>query len=216
MLFRRVFGGRVSHFGNAMKKLAWSWFDHRTDVPDWVASGIGRVVIEWSVLERELEELIQLLLDEDIQPARILTNKMNARTRVFTATNLLQAHIYNDKVPATKLKALIKIGKHIEALGTTKRDILAHGLWSKINGRWHVLKWRQSRKTPELMPDLERLSRAVIPQREAMTKAKLESIAKEILATANDVQTFRESLEGALSPSRYTRQQYSRRRYGYH
>ena len=72
-----------------MKKLAWSWFDHRTDVPQWIASGIGRVAIEWSVLERELEELIQLVLDIDIKDARILVNKMNVRARIFMVTNLL-------------------------------------------------------------------------------------------------------------------------------
>ncbi len=70
-----------------MKQLPWSWFDHRTDVPQWLASWIGRSAIEWSVLERELEQLIQLLLDIDIQSARILVNRMNARTRVNTATN---------------------------------------------------------------------------------------------------------------------------------
>jgi hypothetical protein len=198
-----------------MKQLAWSWFDHRTDVPHWVASGIGRVVIEWSVLERELEELIQLLLDTDIQPARILTNKMNARTRVFAATNLLQAHVYNQKLPVAKLRDFTRLRKHIEALETSKRDVLAHGLWSKIKGKWHVLKLRQSRKTPELIPDLQTLSRAVVPQREIVTKAKLRSIAMEIVTAANDVQAFREALEGALSPSRYTRLKYSRRRYRY-
>jgi hypothetical protein len=45
--------------------------------------------IEWSVLERELEELIQLVLDIDIKDARILVNKMNVRARIFMVTNLL-------------------------------------------------------------------------------------------------------------------------------
>jgi hypothetical protein len=197
-----------------MKHLAWSWFDHRTDVPQWLASGIGRVVIEWSVLERELEEFIQLLLDADIQSVRILTNKMNARTRVFTATNLMQAHVYNNKLPAAKLKEFIGLGKHIESL-EMKRDVLAHGLWNRIKKKWYVLRLRQSRKTPDLSPDLQSLSRAVIPQREMINGTMLRTIAKEIIAAATKTQNFRESLEPALSPSRYTRQQYSRRRYDY-
>jgi hypothetical protein len=45
--------------------------------------------------KRELEELIQLVLDIDIKDARILVNKMNVRARIFMVTNLLQGHIYS-------------------------------------------------------------------------------------------------------------------------
>ncbi len=197
-----------------MKQLPWSWFDHRTDVPQWLASWIGRSAIEWSVLERELEQLIQLLLDIDIQSARILVNRMNARTRVNTATNLLQAHVYNARLPSSKLKEFAKLAKDIEAI-QTKRDILVHGVWAKRKKEWYVLKLRQQRPTPELAPDLKTLSRAVIPQREVINRAKLRSIAKEIVATAKSVQSFCENLEGALSPSRYTPPKYTRRRYDY-
>ena len=58
-----------------MKKLPWSWFDHRTDLPKWILRGIGQVTVEWSVLERELEETIRLLMDVTLQNGRIITNR---------------------------------------------------------------------------------------------------------------------------------------------
>ena len=121
----------------------------------------------------------------------------------------------NKALPATKLKEFVKLAADIEAV-QNNRDILAHGLWAKRNGEWWVLKLRQSRKTPQYAPDLAKLSRAVLPQREQMTKTKVRAIAKEIVGIAKAVQTYRENLEGALSPSRYTRLQYSRKRYDYH
>jgi hypothetical protein len=71
------------------KRLAGeAWVDHRTDIPQWAKDGVAQIIIEWSVLERELEELIRLLMDTDIQHVRILTARMNARTRILAATHL--------------------------------------------------------------------------------------------------------------------------------
>jgi hypothetical protein len=63
-----------------MKKLEWKWFDYRTDLPQWITSRVGQIAVEWSVLERELGQLIHLLTDSDIGIARIVTDRMNART----------------------------------------------------------------------------------------------------------------------------------------
>jgi hypothetical protein len=76
-----------------LTKLNLGWFDHRTDVPSWVALGIGQINVEWSVLERELEELIRLLMDIDIQPGRIIVNWMNAKTRGTTAGSVRRRQI---------------------------------------------------------------------------------------------------------------------------
>jgi hypothetical protein len=32
-----------------MKELKWVWFDHRTDLPTWITSRIGQIIVEWSV-----------------------------------------------------------------------------------------------------------------------------------------------------------------------
>ena len=38
------------------------WLDPRSDLPDWLLAGIGRIAVEWSLLEYELEETICTLL----------------------------------------------------------------------------------------------------------------------------------------------------------
>src|SRR6516162_7167537 len=41
----------------------------------------------------------------------------------------------------------------------TSADLVAQGLWSRVEGKWCVLKMRGHRSTPEPRPDLEKLSR---------------------------------------------------------
>ena len=63
-----------------MKKIPWRWHDHRTDLPQWLVSGIGQVVVEWAVLEREADELIRLLVDTDLRTGRIIANRLSAHS----------------------------------------------------------------------------------------------------------------------------------------
>ena len=114
-----------------MKQLKSTWFDHRTDLPQWLTSRVGQIVVEWSVLERELEELIQMLMNTDIGLARIATNRMNARTRISTASALLEWYVYHNKLRAPYLKEFITIGDGIATKTQNKRDLVAHGLWSR-------------------------------------------------------------------------------------
>jgi len=75
------------------KKLKTVWFDHRTDLPQWISVGIGQAVAEWAVLERELEEVIRILLDDEIEQVRILVNTMSVRARDATIKHLVESHI---------------------------------------------------------------------------------------------------------------------------
>jgi hypothetical protein len=197
-----------------LTKLNLGWFDHRTDVPSWVASGIGQINVEWSVLERELEELIRLLMDIDIQPGRIIVNWMNAKTRGATAGYLTQAHILNSRLKPVESKTVFDIAKAVENL-QTKRDIVAHGLWSKHRGEWSVLKIRHQRNIPELEPDLKKLGRAVLPQPEPMSRAKFLDIAEEITTCTQKIVLFCEHLERELAPLKNIRPVYTRQRRDY-
>jgi len=197
-----------------IQKLKPAWFDHRTDVPQWIAAGIGQVVVEWSVLERETEELIRTLTDDDIQQARIVLNRMNVRTRMSTATALVQSHILQDKLKPSHRTRLVKLSKKIDAV-QTKRDMLAHGLWGVYNRDWHVLKLRQSRPTPELRPTFENLSRAVLPQRERITRTKLRSICRQIASLAKTLEALCNHLQSALAPLQHKPPTYTRRRRDY-
>jgi hypothetical protein len=198
-----------------IEKLKPAWFDHRTDVPKWISAGIGQIAIEWSVLERELEELIRLLLDADIQQVRILVNKLNARGRVMIASYLLEMHILQDKLTSAELNQFMKLGKNIDPDLQNKRDMVVHGLWAKHKGKWHVMRLRQTRKTPQLEPNLKRLSRAVLPQRQIVTADYLASIANEIVAGAREIDSFCQQIQAAFAPLKHKPPKYTRRRRDY-
>jgi hypothetical protein len=189
------------------------WFDHRTDLPAWITSGIGQIVVEWSVLERKLEELIQMLINTDIGFTRIIVNRLNARNRISAAYSLIEWYVYHERIKPSLLKEFNEIGKRATKT-QGKRDIVAHGLWWRDKGKWWLLKQRGLRSTPELRPKLEKLSRAFIPQRELITRGKLDEIVSEIISEARAVQKFcaRVYRERPDQQFKYEPPKYSRRR----
>jgi hypothetical protein len=197
-----------------MKELSLSWFDHRTDLPQWITSRIAQIVIEWSVLERELEELIQMLMNTDIGFSRIMTNRMNARTRIAAASSLIEWYVFHKRIDASFLKEFAKIGARINKETQNRRDIVAHGLWSRTKGKWWVLKLRGQRAMPELKPELRKLSRAFLPQREVVTKETLDNTIRKIVLDARAVQDFCRRLHRARPAEQfqYAPPQYTRRR----
>jgi hypothetical protein len=201
-----------------MKELPVSWFDHRTDLPQWITSRIAQIVVEWSVLERELEELIQMLMNTDIGFSRIMTNRMNARTRIAAALSLIEWYVFHKRIDASFLKESEKIGARINNETQNRRDIVAHGLWSRTKEKWWVLKLRGQRPTPELKPEPKKLSRAFLPQREAVTREKLNTTIQKIVSDARAIEDFCKRIHRArpaeqfqYAPPKYTRRRRERR-----
>ena len=170
-----------------MKQIKTVWFDHRTDLPTWITSRIGQIVVEWSVLERELEELIQMLVNTDIGFTRIMVNRLNAGNRISAAQSLIEWYVFHKRVSGSFLQQFNKIGSRVNKR-QNRRDIVAHGLWARKKGMWWVLKQRGQRQTPQLRPELNRLSRAFIPQRERMTRRKLDKIIREVISGARTIE----------------------------
>jgi hypothetical protein len=195
-----------------MKKMPWRWFDYRTDLPQWLTSRVGQIAVEWSVVERELEQLIHLLTDTEIAIARIATIRMPARTRTDAIAYLLEWYIYESKLDPSFLRRFNKLGKRLTTETQNQRNMVAHGLWSKFGHNWHVLRLAAKRAAPDLRPNLEKLSRPVLPQIESITRAKLDEIVRQIVADAKALQALCEDLHVALSPSRYKPPAYTRRR----
>jgi hypothetical protein len=199
-----------------MKKLPWSWFDHRTDLPKWILRGIGQVTVEWSVLERELEETIRLLMDVTLQNGRIITNRMNVKTRIALIENLLQARIYSSQIDPQINVGFSNFGRTIAEKLESKRNMLIHGLWDRHEGKWHVLRLAAKRPTPALEPDIPHLSRAVVPQREVITAKKLRSITREIVSASKKIERLCKQISASLPASQHKPPEYTRRRSRYH
>jgi hypothetical protein len=176
----------------------------RTDVPAWLAMAIGRTAVHWSKLEWELEETIRVLLDVDIQFARIVTTDMNVSRRMTTAVNLLQAHMLNNLLSHAEHDALIKLGQRIEQ-AEGHRNKLIHGHWGLIEGKWHLMRRRTGRVVPGFgqRPPLKpvKLQRAVLPQLELITKEKVSDIYREVASCAEAIAVLRSTIQKLLPPS---------------
>lgn len=195
-----------------MKTIPWKWFDHRSDLPKWLTSGLGQIAVEWSMLEREMEELIRLLLDTDIRKGRISTTGMNLRTRMTVVTNFLQSYVYSSKLDPKFLADFEKLRLRISDKIELERNKMIHGLWDKRDGKWHVLRISAARVAPLVQPEIKRLARAVVPQTNPVSHQTLVTITRQIVQASHETLDFHDRLEAALAPLQNKSPVYTRRR----
>lgn len=96
---------------------------------------------------------------------------------------------FHGRIKDAFLKEFEKIRARINNETQNKRDIVAHGLWTRKKGKWWVLKLRGQRRTPELKPQLKKLRVHFLPQKEVITKEKLDATIKEIVSAARAIAT---------------------------
>lgn len=181
------------------EQVSWIWVDYRTDVPNWLAAGIGHIAVEWSHLESQFEEAIRLLLPGEMHIGRIIATGMNMRSRVMTTTNLVYSYVYYGKLKQALHDEIAKIGNKITDGVETERNKLVHGLWGRVEGHWELLRNSGARA----LPPVGKLPRAVMPQREQITPEKIKSIRDKIKSLSAQMDAFCAKLEVALPPSPY-------------
>lgn len=127
---------------------------------------------------------------------------------------LLEWYVYHGKLHASYLREFVTIGNRISNKTQNQRDLVAHGLWSRVEWKWFVLKMQGHGQTPELKPELDKLSRTFLPQREIITIEKLETIIREIVSEARSVEDFANEFIVCCrqdAPPKYTRRGRDRR-----
>ena len=169
------------------------WHAHRVDLPAWIATAIGKITAEWSDLEWKMEEVVRLLLGTDIERGRIAVNGMNMRNRVRVANNLVQSRNLNPMIS----KEATNIGTEITERVEGERNMVVHAIWARVEGEWYILRTSGVRKDAAG----QKLARAVLPQREHITPARLLKIRTAINSLRARVDAFHLTLEGALPSS---------------
>lgn len=190
------------------------WFDHRTDLPQWLSIGIGQTVAEWAFVEKELEGLILVLTNGDFEQNRILLFKVNTWTRITVIKALIESHILKKKLSQAEKETFANIAKKIEKK-QGDRNLVAHGLWTKRGKSWKVLQTSGSRSIPELQPTISNLARAVLPQSVSVTHAKLLSYCRTAARIAKQVEALSRHIDKKLGPTQQTWPNYTRRRPSY-
>lgn len=193
-----------------MKAIPIFWFDHRTDLPTWLTAAIGRIAVGWSALERELEELIRLLMDAELRDGRMVTTGMNLRTRLLVARNFVQAHVYEKTLEPQFLADIIDLSTEISDTLEAEGNKVIHGLWARFGRAWYVMRTTGTRPVPEVQPEIKKLSRAVLPQREKMTAREMHRIARKVDHASQRVESLCRRLEAALPPLQHKPPEYTR------
>ncbi len=112
-----------------------------TDIPDEHLKVIGKIFLNWSLLEFVLTRIISSLLNIDHKTGRIVTRTMNCATKLDKIKKLA-IHIQLNNV--TNLdKIVTKIDRARE-----KRNDIAHGVWAQDeDNNYYIVKY--SRKHPQ-------------------------------------------------------------------
>ena len=195
-------------------KLKTYWFDHRTDLPQWLSIGIGQTIAEWALVEKELEGLVLVLTNGDFEQNRILLFKVNIRTRITIIKALIESHILKKKLNEPDKEKFASIATEIDKR-QGDRNLFAHGLWTKRGKSWKVLQTSGSRSIPELQPLLPKLARAVLPQSVSVTHAELLSCCRTAVRTAKQIEALSRNINKKLGPMQQTWPNYTRRRPSY-
>jgi hypothetical protein len=171
------------------------WINKRSDIPNWIAVGIGRIAAEWSYIEWQFEEIIRLLLQVDITRGRLITFGMKTRTRAELIAPLART------MPETRSLAntALRIGAHAGEL-QSERDRLAHGLFGKIGRDWYVIKMKGSRPYQG-----KPLPRSELPEREKITQNKIRLVRSQFRKLRHDLDDLQAEVISALPPSPHKR-----------
>jgi hypothetical protein len=131
---------------------------------------IGRLVVEWAKLEAMMQDAIWDILNVRFEDGRVLTARMDARTKLQWLRTFSNRHVSQDEL--TKFSEIIEL---IE-LKQDDRNFIVHGTWSTMR--------------PENVPVVSSL-RQKSPPDEVLTESFPEWRMSEIIV---DIKKCRDAL----------------------
>jgi len=177
-----------------------TWIETRTDLPDWIAIGIGRIAIEFSEIEWQLEETIRVLMDTSVKFGRIITDGMPFRSRLEKVRHLLQAYVWDQLIDGDTLGKNFSSFEELAKDCGDVRNMYAHGLWGHRDGQWVVKRTSNVRDGDSLAPEIKKMARAVIAQPHVVTSEVLASHLEKIRKCRAQIQELRAHIQNALPP----------------
>jgi hypothetical protein len=86
----------------------------------------GKAIIEWTYIEKAIEEVVWRFLRIDIDEGRIVTAHLDARHKMLLAKQLADRHLKDEDK-----EAFLEVLGHIDDL-YAERNLVAHGQWVTI------------------------------------------------------------------------------------
>jgi len=106
-----------------------------TDIPDEHLTIMGKIFLNWSLLEFILTRIVSSLLSIDYKTGRIITRSMNSATKIDKIRSL---------VKHKNIGSLNRLEEVITKLNSAreKRNDIAHGVWTQDdNNNYYIIKY---------------------------------------------------------------------------
>ena len=145
-----------------------------TDIPDEHLTVIGKIFLNWSLLEFILTRIISSLLNIDHKTGRIVTRTMNCATKINKIKNLA---IHTQVENLTNLDEIIN---KIDRARKNRNDI-AHGVWAQDDdNNYYIVKY--SHNNPQ------------VPIKKTMPIDELNSIYEEVTSALGALMDWEHNL----------------------
>jgi hypothetical protein len=158
---------------------------------------IGRIIIRWAYFEHCVQDLNYKALEIGPEAGRIALREPRISERLEMLRDLVQL-----RSATWDTKLFDSIMERAKLL-STKRHLLAHGLWHRyrapIADEYHVQLARGS--WPKSLADLVTGSKKIIPEGVLMNLDKLKTTTDEIEKLTEDLATLRTSANLPSPPS---------------
>lgn len=142
------------------------------DLPSDYLTALGRVVVRWSFVERQLMNIVYLLLGVSKKHGRVAVREPRADECMSMIQQLMQ--LENVKVSSVDLDITSKV---LAKLKST-RDTLAHGLWLQEPSGKVLIQVTSGTSRPD--PKAPKVSKRVNPHGMEVTPSDLEMLAEQI------------------------------------
>jgi hypothetical protein len=104
------------------------------NLPALMEKEIGKIILRCGFIEHQLQQIIWHLLQITLPMGRIATRTPRATDRLDMIRDLLE--VRNKPPDAAEISALRKMMNH----AFDRRDLFAHGQWTKKDGQWLVMR----------------------------------------------------------------------------
>lgn len=152
-----------------------------TKLPARLLKEIGRVVAIFSCIEHEMKWITYTLLRVTSQEGRLAVKEPRVKDGFATIKSLMEIHGFT---VTHNIDALSSDIAEMESV----RDWLAHGVWTKINGKIHLQITSGGKWQPP--GAIKGVSRKIIPATAPISHAHIQEVAivgEELLAVVADV-----------------------------
>jgi hypothetical protein len=164
----------------------------RYDVPDDIATGIGRLLVRWAYLEHALQTIVWMLVGVTQPVGRLAIREPRMPERIRLIEDL--ANLRGVDLPEKVLKA---ISARATDIGRN-RDLLAHGHWTfeETTSTWHVIMTRGKWSDDEPHPR----AKSIVPEALIVTSLALQGIQDQLDLVIKSVERLAEQVEILLPP----------------